>query len=390
MISTYTVVSFFISLFCILTAHCLLTRNKTIKFCIIAFLLNTLLVFSISIYATHKIQNMESIRYTVYFIVFWYLIYFYLVFEESMSKKVFTVISIWLSSTIALLISIQLSESILGITNVSYFQNHIYIFRTCIQILLLLVSYFWISKPYKTILKLVSDKTIRYMSLYPDIAFLLLITNFTKSPGRLTNFNSAYDMLLFLAFIILGYVMVFAGISSASKIISLQYEMETLAFISNTDPLTGLLNRRYIIERLENALVKYNITKKRFAIIIGDIDLFKNVNDTYGHDCGDCVLKLVSKIFQDVVRDKDFVSRWGGEEFLILLPETEIEGARILADRIRKTIENQSIDYDGVNVSITMTFGVTVNESYEMISDTIKKADKALYDGKNKGRNCVM
>ena len=390
MISTYTISSFFISLFCILTGHCLLTRNKSIKFCIITFILNTLFIFSSGIYLTNHIQNLVIVKYAIYCIVFLYLTYFYIVFEESISKKVFTMISIWLSSTIALLISIQLSDSFLGINNVRYFQNHIYIFRNCIQILLLLIAYFWLSKPYKKILKLVSSETMSYMSLYPAIAFLLLITNFTTSRGRLTNFNSIYDMLLFLAFITLGYIMLFAGISSASKIISLQYEMETLELISNTDPLTGLLNRRYIIERLENDLVKYNINKKKFAVIIADIDFFKKVNDTYGHDCGDCVLKLISKTLQDALRDQDFVSRWGGEEFLILLPETDIGGARILADRVRQTIENQVMEYDEVKVSITMTFGVTVNEDYEIIRDTIKKADKALYDGKNHGRNCVV
>jgi len=390
MISTYTISSFFISLFCILTGHCLLTRNKSIKFCIITFILNTLFIFSSGIYLTNHIQNLVIVKYAIYCIVFLYLTYFYIVFEESISKKAFTMISIWLSSTIALLISIQLSDSFLGINNVRYFQNHIYIFRNCIQILLLLIAYFWLSKPYKKILKLVSNETMSYMSLYPAIAFLLLITNFTTSRGRLTNFNSIYDMLLFLAFITLGYIMLFAGISSASKIISLQYEMETLELISNTDPLTGLLNRRYIIERLENDLVKYNINKKKFAVIIADIDFFKKVNDTYGHDCGDCVLKLISKTLQDALRDQDFVSRWGGEEFLILLPETDIGGARILADRVRQTIENQVMEYDEVKVSITMTFGVTVNEDYEIIRDTIKKADKALYDGKNHGRNCVV
>lgn len=90
------------------------------------------------------------------------------------------------------------------------------------------------------------------------------------------------------------------------------------------------------------------------------------------------------------MREQDFIARWGGEEFLILLPETEIEGACILADRIRKIIEEQIVGYNGVPVPITMTFGVTVNEEYEKIEETIKKADDALYEGKRQGRNCVI
>jgi len=390
MISPYMISSFFISLLCILTAHTLLTSNKSIKFCIITFILNTLFIFINGYYVTKYIQDLEIVKCSIYLIAFLYIVYFYLVFKESISKKVFTMFSIWLFSTIALLVAIKLTELILGIDTNKYFQNLIYIFRNCIQILLLLISYFWISKPYKIILNLVSDKTIRYMSLYPIIAFLLLITNFTTSTGRLTNFNSIYDMILFLVFIISGYVLVFAGISSASQITTLQCNMEKLEWDSKTDSLTGLNNRRYIMEKLEYEFIKYKRNKKNFSIIITDIDFFKKVNDNFGHDCGDYVLKMVSQSLKRVVREQDSVCRWGGEEFLLLLPETEIEGARIFSERIRKIIESQIIEYNGVQVPITMTFGVTVNEDYEMINDTIKKADTALYEGKNLGRNCVQ
>ncbi|WP_291633197.1 GGDEF domain-containing protein [Clostridium sp.] len=298
--------------------------------------------------------------------------------------------SIWLYSTIALLIAIKFAELISNVNNVEYFQNLIYIIRNFIQIFLLILTYFWISKPYKTILNLVSDKAISYMSLYPVIAFLLLITNFTTSSGRLTNFNSIYAMLLFLSFIISGYILVFAGISSASQILSLQCNMKKLELDSKIDPLTGLYNRRYILEKLEYEFTKYKRTKNNFSIIIADIDFFKKINDKFGHNCGDRVLKIISQSLQAAVREQDSICRWGGEEFLILLPETEIEGAHILSDKIRKIIEKLNIEYEGVQIPITMTFGVTVNEEYEMINDTIKKADKALYEGKNLGRNCVI
>ena len=181
-----------------------------------------------------------------------------------------------------------------------------------------------------------------------------------------------------------------AQISSASQIMFLQCNMEKMEWDSKTDPLTGLYNRRYITERIENEFISYKRSKKKFSLIMADIDFFKEINDTYGHDCGDRVLKVVSKGLQDAGREQDVISRWGGEEFLLLLPETEIEGARILADRIREIIEEQIIEYNGVQVSITMTFGVAVNEDYEIIEDTIKKADNALYEGKNRGRNCVI
>jgi diguanylate cyclase (GGDEF)-like protein len=144
------------------------------------------------------------------------------------------------------------------------------------------------------------------------------------------------------------------------------------------------------MEKLENEFINYKKTKNKFSLILADIDYFKKVNDSFGHDCGDKVLKSVAQNLQDEVRERGFVSKWGGEEFLILLPETEIEDARILADKIRKIIEEEIIEYNGIQVSITLTFGVTVNEDYEMIDDTIKKADDALYEGKDQGRNCVV
>lgn len=390
--STYRISSFFTILFLVLTAHNLLTRKKTIRFCIVAFILNTLFVFLSGSYVTEHIHNDGIVKVILYFISFSYIVYLNLVFEESLSKKVFTLFSIWLFSTIALFIAIPSAELVSDTDDVNYIQNLIYIFRNCINILFLLVAYLGIGKHYKTILNLVSDKTIRYMFLYPAISFLLLITNFT-TPTRIShlrNFNSIYDMILFLLFIIVGYVLVFVGIFSASQIASMQCNMERLELISKTDSLTGLYNRRYVMEKLENELINYKKTKKKFSIIVADIDYFKKINDSFGHDCGDQVLKAVAQNLQDAVGERGFVSRWGGEEFLILLPETEIEDARILADKIRKIIEEEIIEYNGIQISITLTFGVTVNEDYEMIDDTIKKADDALYEGKGQGRNCVV
>lgn len=133
------------------------------------------------------------------------------------------------------------------------------------------------------------------MALYPALAFLLLVTNFT-APARISqldNFNTIYHMILFLLFIVVGYILVLLGIASASKIVSMQYSMEKLEIISKTDSLTGLYNRRYIIEKLENELMNYNDTGNKFSVILADIDYFKNINDSFGHDCGDQVLKRV-------------------------------------------------------------------------------------------------
>lgn len=389
MISIYNFYLLFIAIINILITHSLLTRKKSIKYSVFAFILVTLFIFFTNIYAKEYIQDRMIIEYALYFNSFLYLLYIHIVFEESITKKIFATFSIWMFSTICLVISISAVELFLVSHDVPYL-NLIYLVRICIQILLLLAIYFFISKHYKMVLNRVSNETIRFMSLYPILAFILLINNYTISFELLKIFTSTSNMFLLLVFIILGYVLVFAGISSAAKIISLQYNLEKMEWASKTDSLTGLYNRRYIIERIDNESISYKRSKKKFSLIIADIDFFKRINDTFGHDCGDRVLKVVSKSLKDAVREQDFVSRWGGEEFLILLPETEIEGAFILADRIRKIIEEQIFEYNGVQVPITMTFGVTVNVNYERIEDTIIKADNALYEGKSGGRNCVI
>lgn len=376
----------------ILTSHSLLTRKKPIKYCVLTFILTTSVILLIGSYASSYITNEGILRFIMYFIFFFYLVYLHLVFEESISKKIFTFFSIGMFSTITLFIATPYAELISRIANVDYTQNLIYAFRISLNLLFLLAAYLKIGKHYKAILNLVSDKTISYMSLYPIMAFVLLITNFTTHThiSHLTNFNSIYDIILFILFILAGYLLVFVAISSSSQIISLKYDMDKLETISKTDSLTGLYNRRYIIEKIENEFANFKENNNHFSIIIADIDYFKKVNDSFGHDFGDQVLKIVSRNLKNTVGELGFVSRWGGEEFLILLPKTSIEDAYRLADKMRKISEDEIIDYNETQVSITLTFGVTVNEADEMIDDTIKKSDNALYKGKNQGRNCVV
>jgi diguanylate cyclase (GGDEF)-like protein len=169
------------------------------------------------------------------------------------------------------------------------------------------------------------------------------------------------------------------------ELLEMKQKLETLSI---TDPLTGLYNRRYITERMEEENEVFLRKNREFSMMLLDIDHFKVLNDTYGHDCGDYVLKLVAQMLLSIVRKSDIVSRWGGEEFLILLPETSKHTAKKLAERIRKNIENMPILYEQCNYHITLTIGISENKS-ESINNIIKRADNALYLGKNSGRNCV-
>ena len=160
--------------------------------------------------------------------------------------------------------------------------------------------------------------------------------------------------------------------------------------LSIKDPLTGLYNRRYIIEKINELETRYKRSKSLFSIIISDIDYFKRINDRYGHDCGDLVLFNIARLISDCCREQDILSRWGGEEFLILLSDTNHDGANILAERIRKKLENESIQYGDISLKITMTFGVSEYSESLGIEGTIKNADMALLQGKHNGRNRVV
>ena len=154
-----------------------------------------------------------------------------------------------------------------------------------------------------------------------------------------------------------------------------------------TDELTQLSNRRKTTETIEYELKRFRRTKNPFAVVLLDIDLFKKINDTHGHLIGDEVLKEFSRILQNTVRDSDIVGRWGGEEFIIIAPNTSVENANKLAEKLRKLIQVHDFNKAG---KITASFGITeskYNDTKELIVD---RADKALYTSKRTGRNKVI
>lgn len=157
-----------------------------------------------------------------------------------------------------------------------------------------------------------------------------------------------------------------------------------------TDPLTGLANRRYMTEKIKEETARFKRNEKSFSFVLGDIDFFKKINDQFGHECGDYVLKTVSKFMRLKIREQDIISRWGGEEFLLLLPETGLEGALTAAEKLRSGIEALEIVYYEKMVKATMTLGVAAFVKEDSVDATIKRADDALYMGKNRGRNCVV
>jgi diguanylate cyclase (GGDEF)-like protein len=163
-----------------------------------------------------------------------------------------------------------------------------------------------------------------------------------------------------------------------------------LAEAARVDPLTDLLNRRGFAEEADAEIQRVFRTGRGFTLILADVDNFKRFNDSHGHACGDHVLKRVADIFCANVRDVDRVARWGGEEFILLLPETELDGAATLAEKLRQTIADNLFEFDDQRLGITMTFGIASHRKGETLDACIARADTALYHGKERGRNKVM
>ena len=168
----------------------------------------------------------------------------------------------------------------------------------------------------------------------------------------------------------------------------LDVDFDKLRKLSITDPLTGIKNRRAFFEVSENFFKLANRKDLPLSLLILDIDLFKKVNDTYGHIIGDEILKFLVKQTNHTLRDSDIFARYGGEEFIILLPDTNLNGAIQVAEKIRKTIENTPYQGD-VEVSITVSLGVAQLENEKILNKLIKRADEALYRAKEYGRNRV-
>lgn len=157
--------------------------------------------------------------------------------------------------------------------------------------------------------------------------------------------------------------------------------------VSITDPLTGLANRLRLDSAMKEECKRASKMNKPLSIIMLDIDHFKSVNDTYGHSAGDTVLKKISSIMAQSVRGEDIPGRWGGEEFLLILRDTDIMGAMQMAEGLRRQIEAHSFPRIGQK---TASFGVAQFKNTESITAFINRADKALYTAKETGRNKVV
>lgn len=168
----------------------------------------------------------------------------------------------------------------------------------------------------------------------------------------------------------------------------LEQENERVETLAVTDPLTRLFNRYKLNDVLENMIKRKHWTQDNsFALVIVDIDFFKKVNDTYGHQVGDAVLVTIANTLRETVRIGDFIGRWGGEEFVVILPNVDEKQALLAVEKLRYHIQEAKIEE--IDRGITASFGIAIYTEGDTQEELIHRADNALYLAKESGRNCV-
>ena len=171
--------------------------------------------------------------------------------------------------------------------------------------------------------------------------------------------------------------------------------------IAITDELTGIANRRALIQELEKRISEAMRYKKELSVLLFDIDDFKDINDKHGHLIGDSILQRLTRICQSWLRTTDFIGRFGGEEFMVVCPNTTLEGAKALAERIRTAVEEADFTYGGKKIYVTISIGVTELSNHmdnlslqrneiEISNDMIDAADSAMYHAKRSGKNMTI
>ena len=231
----------------------------------------------------------------------------------------------------------------------------------------------------ETLINLQKDKQLEFEKTKKDLEFLNSQIEEQKN-NLLVKENIISDQKnIIFALIILSVIIIVLGLNGLRL-------NRLLKDLSQTDALSGLYNRRYMNKKLEEEIMKYKRYKIPFSVLLLDIDYFKKINDTYGHDKGDLVIKTISSLMQKHIRNTDICARWGGEEFLILASNSDLEGATKLANNLKKLVESSEFE---INHNITVSIGVSSMNTHLEQETLLKLVDNALYKAKEKGRNRV-
>ncbi len=170
---------------------------------------------------------------------------------------------------------------------------------------------------------------------------------------------------------------------------TLQQQLREMKDLALLDTLSELGNRRFLEMNIKGKIEELERYKWPFGIIFADIDLFKGINDTFGHDAGDRVIQMVSKTMSNSLRSFDLMGRWGGEEFVVIVVNVDEENLYTVADRLRLLVEQSYISIGSENVNVTISIGATLGQSGDDVNTILNRADQLMYKSKSAGRNCI-
>ena len=231
--------------------------------------------------------------------------------------------------------------------------------------------------------------------LFAILGYLLVILYiFVYEPDRI---YINLELLQLLAFTCSASIMLYTGSAihrlrsrSKKQYIALQEALEQNKKLATTDELTGLYNRRYFMDKLMQQKALAEREGSDFVICYCDLDKFKKINDTFGHHTGDIVLQKFSQILESSIREIDFAARFGGEEFVCLLVNTDIENACKVTERIRQSLENYNFSDIAPSLHATVSIGVSNFKQFNTLQETLMSADDRMYQAKQQGRNKVV
>ncbi|WP_372965213.1 GGDEF domain-containing protein [Marinobacter sp.] len=217
----------------------------------------------------------------------------------------------------------------------------------------------------------------------------IVVFQFPDLPGVTARYSTDFKIRFFATLIfesIFCFVLEAARQSARNKLVAFAQAHEHAA---RTDELTGLANRREMLNRLNAEFSRFQRAGHHFSIVLIDLDLFKQINDNYGHDAGDLVLEQFAEVTRGVIRQTDIAARWGGEEFLLLLPDTTLLQALALAERLRSEIASTEFNHKNTVIPVTLSAGVCSISNVDSIDELLKLADIQLYNAKKSGRNRI-
>lgn len=230
-------------------------------------------------------------------------------------------------------------------------------------------------------------RSFLFVSVFTLVTYGIDIILLYKLRSQDMNFTMELLQLVVFALVLVAFSIIGGYISNLRK--KLGKSLSVIREMSIHDELTGAYNRRHIMEMLENERQRVSRGGPRFSLAMLDIDHFKSVNDTLGHLVGDEVLRGVSDAIRNSLRSVDLYGRFGGEEFLIIMTQTDIKGATLCAERVRGAVEQKRFPNMGTDFKVTVSLGLTDYRGNEKIDEMIARADKALYRAKDGGRNRV-